>query len=511
MGCCNSRVSIRNLQLIDYTFLSNETIGTFDHNIKNNYEYYNSVVNSIDNSGMKYLSYICLNASHLLKYLIENKIIERCDMEHTDYRGRTFLHYLFMNIHTDVKDIRNLFNYSTFKSIKNEIVQTTDDEGNTFFHIAAINKNYGFLSYINIDNLPILDTVNNENNTLFSMAIMDNQHQLVKFFIKHKWKNTNLLSAPYPYANILALLLHFNEDDAIFFMKKKKKFMKYILDDYYKLTIDDDYTYSLVSLICHLQKVDFLLQFIKTGYITPDDLIQNFHYICKYLRPNIIHDLLKVPEINAHELVNQVDHNGNNILQMAIIEKPNLVKTLVKNKYVTNTTLTHKNKIGNNSFMTACKHNFSFAQDMYHNFNDINGFMFTKNIIGSDFIDILINREKQDSYPYLTCLIDDDIYDNHNNIMNKFQTMNKLSTDEIIYIRNLEMHNNPIIDDSATTFDDECTVCMEKYTSVLLNCGHRFCLKCIVNDTECHICRQKIFNRRFNPQTDWINNPSIIN
>ena len=113
MGCCNSRLNVRHLDLVAYSFLQNETVATFSYNMKNDYEYYSSVVNSIDNNGMKYLSYICLYASHLLKYIIEKQTIEKCDMEHRDSRGRTFLHYLFMNEHTNTTDIQKLVNYKS--------------------------------------------------------------------------------------------------------------------------------------------------------------------------------------------------------------------------------------------------------------------------------------------------------------------------------------------------------------------------------------------------------------
>ena len=49
--------------------------------------------------------------------------------------------------------------------------------------------------------------------------------------------------------------------------------------------------------------------------------------------------------------------------------------------------------------------------------------------------------------------IDEDIFDNHNNIMNKFTNMRKMTTDEKVYMRNLEVQNNPIVDDSALNFD----------------------------------------------------------
>ena len=269
------------------------------------------------------------------------------------------------------------------------LIQFIDDEGNTFLHFTGLNKNYGYLNYINLAKLSILDSVNNNNDTLLSMAISDQQIDLVKYIIEMKWKSTRFLTTPYPYANILALFLHCNEDMAIYFMRKQKEMMRYVIDDYYKLTIDDDYVYSLVSLVCYLEKKQFLQEFIKNGYMTQTDIHNNFVYICKLLEPSIIIKLLKVDIIDPYPIVNQLDENCNNILQMAIIEKLSLVSELAKNNLINNDTFINKNKNGNNSFILACKHNFALAKGMYENLSDISSFIFERNNVNHDFIDII--------------------------------------------------------------------------------------------------------------------------
>jgi len=509
MGCINSRVSFRNLQIIDYNFLVNETVATFSHKIKNDFEYLNSVVNSIDVNGMTYLSYVCMYANHLFKYLMESKLIEKCDMERRDNRGRTFLHYLFMNDNTDVKDIEDIFKYKKFICIQNILEQAIDDEGNTFIHIAAINKHYGYLSHVRLDKLVLLDAVNNNNNTLLSFAVLDEQEDLIKDILDMRWKSNRFITAPYPYANILAILLHKNEKLAIRFMKKKKNMMKFILDDFYKLTIDDDYEYTLLSLVCYLEKRDFIKEYVKKKYLTLDDIHTNFFYLCKLLRPIMICKILQ--KIDPDLYINKTDENHNNLLQFCIIEKPNLINELVRNELIDIRILGHKNKQGDNSFLVACKHNFSMAVELYNNFHDAPEYILDKNTQNYDCVDILLNREKQEGYPYLTNLLDDDLYDNHKRILTRFKQMKNLKTDEILYLRNLEAQNKPDFDNVDAHYNEnECIICMEQYNSVLLSCGHKFCIKCIYKTNTCPTCRQKITIRKFSIYESWVVNPYSI-
>ena len=41
----------------------------------------------------------------------------------------------------------------------------------------------------------------------------------------------------------------------------------------------------------------------------------------------------------------------------------------------------------------------------------------------------------------------------------------------------------------------KCTICMENNITVVFNCGHASCAKCIETLKSCHMCRKPIENK----------------